>query len=135
MRRFSVPEMGRMKVTQEGAMQDMCELLTSSEVIDEYGVPQKTWSVEDTSICGLSHSSPNRYTSTEGMQDAAGGTQVAMEIRSLRLPKETVISNFGRVKITHRFGELETNPTTYEIIGDPQKGPSGLLVQIERVTL
>lgn len=131
MREFSVTELDRMEVTQEAVMQDTCELLTFVEVEDEYGVPQKVWSVLDTLQCGLSHSATN----SEGMLDAEGGTQVPIETRTLRLPADTVVSNLMRVRITHRFNVEQDDPVTYEIIGDPQLGPSGLLVQVERVTV
>lgn len=124
-----------MQAVQQGAMMDECELLTrSTDATDPYGYPAEMFTVTATLQCGLSHSQTN----DEAMLEFAGGTQAPMEIRQLRLAVDTSsvsdrLSNLDRIRITRRFGTAVT-PVTYEIVGDPQRGPSGLLLRLQKVT-
>jgi hypothetical protein len=134
MRPLSPAELARMRALQTAAMQDECELLQQiNGEPDAYGVPTISYRVVATTACGLSHS----QTGSKAGFDEAGGrgrldTQVATEDLELRLPKGTVIRNIDRVRITKRFGQPVT-PATYEIIGTPQTGPSGLLARVQNV--
>lgn len=127
---LSAGDLTRMQTVQEAAMLDRCELMQRSEgAIDAYGLPAPAYTVTDYLTCGLSHSQTNR----EAGGRERRGTQVPVEIRRLRLPAETVLSNVDRVRVTHRFGAPIT-PVLYEIVGDPQRGPSGLVVELQKVT-
>jgi hypothetical protein len=123
-------DMQQMQAAQEASMPDECQLLRRTDgAVDAYGVPAPAYAVAATVKCGLSHSQVN----SEAGGRERRGTQVPIEIRRLRLPADTSVSNIDRVSITRRFGASIT-PVLYEIVGDPQRGPSGLLVQIQKVT-
>jgi hypothetical protein len=54
----------------------------------------------------------------------------------LRLPINTVISGVDRVRITHRFGVMLLNiGVEYELIGEPMRGPSGLVLKLRSTEL
>ncbi len=119
-----------MTATQYAAMMDQCVILRYTESgQDARGYPVVTFVAGETVCCGLEHSK----TDQEAMLDAAKGTQVAMFDGSLRLPKDTVINTRDRVRIIKRFGAA-VDPVSYEIVGTPRLGPSGLLARVKRVT-
>lgn len=128
MRAFSSEELSRMQSTQEDAMQDTCVLLTRSEAsTDEYNLPVVEWTESDPISCGLGFESPDRE---EGMDLA----EVAMAEPKLRLPIDTDITNVDRVRMTYRFGVALDTALTFELVGNPTRGPSGLVVQLKAVT-
>lgn len=134
MRAFSAGEISRMQGVQEAALMDQCELLQRADgTADAYGIPTPGYTVVATVACGLEHSAIKVDTSNEAGGSERLGTQAPTEERFLRLPRDLQVSNADRVRITRRFGAKVT-PVTYELIGMPQMGPSGLLVRIQRVT-
>lgn len=127
---LSKADLAAMQCTQVAAMVDVCELLQRTDgTPDAYGMPTPAYTVVDTVACGLSHSQTN----SEAGGSERRGTQVPIEIRRLRLPADTQVSNIDRVRLAKRFG-FSIEPVLYEIVGDPQRGPSGLLVQVRKVT-
>jgi hypothetical protein len=72
--------------------------------------------------CGVDHK-----TATESLNGEVVGTEVI-----LRLPIETQICQVDRVRITHRHGLLVAEDD-YELLGQPMRGPSGLVVRVKKV--
>lgn len=108
-------------------MQDECVFLErGSASTDSYGMPVVSYTAGDTSECGL-NDAPKR--------EAMGGAEVPLVDATLRLPlaAETSISNVDRVQLTKRFGAAIT-AVTYQFVGKPRRGPSGLTVQLQKVT-
>jgi hypothetical protein len=122
MNAFSTTELERMQGAQTGAMQDTCIILQYVAGSGDYGYGQ-SYTTGATVVCGLNHKA------REVMQD----TQVVMTDAVLRLPIATAVDNLDRVKITKRFGVAVT-PETYEILGAPERGPSGLVLKLRKVT-
>lgn len=114
-----------MEGTQEAAMMDTCLIAEPSTTEDAYNNPVAawTWSSATESECGF-NPSPSR----EVMRQVPECDAV------LRLPVDTTISAVARVRITKRFGETQSSPRNYEVIGNPRRGASGLLVWLRKVT-
>lgn len=123
---FTATELSRMQTAQDAAMQDTCVVLEySGGATDDYGMPLPAiYTAGDTLACGLD---------TNPRGEAMSGAQVAMVDARLRLPIGTVLDVRDRIRVTHRFGVAIT-AETYEILGVPRRGPSGLLVDLKRVT-
>jgi hypothetical protein len=133
MRSFSTAELAGMQATQETAMMDRCTILSfTAGAADERGLPTVTYVAAATNVpCGLQHSRQN----DEAMGETGAGTQVPMFDGTLRLPISTVIKATDRVSITHRFGVALAAAELYELVGNPRRGPSGLLGRVKRVTV
>lgn len=101
-------------------MMDTCTLVEviDSDDVEEYGKPI-TATNETSSECGLNLTASKEWLNAEmRVYDAR-----------LRLPIDTEISNVDHVIITHRFG-VEVDGMRFEFIGDPRRGPSGLLADL-----
>lgn len=134
MRAMTPAELSRMAGVQTSAMPDECEVLRrTTGAADAYGMPAVTYSVVATAPCGLEHSQIRADASNEAGGRERLGTQVATEVKLLRMPSGTDVRSTDRVRITKRFGQPVT-PLTYEVVGVPQAGPSGLLARIQKVT-
>jgi len=118
---FTTDDLADMRTAQEAVMMDTCELLCKAETgTDEYGMPKTGFTVSATSICGLNTTASREMLNAEAhFYDA-----------KLRLPHDTVITNVDQVCITHRYGQLLQTPITYEILGSPIVGPSGMVLNL-----
>lgn len=124
MRVFTTTELSRMQGTQDSAMMDSCKILAYSAVVDDYGNAAETYTAGDEMDCGFDPTA-NR----EVMDD----TEVVITDAALRLPIDTDVSNLDRIQITKRHGVAVT-AETYEIIGNKERGPSGLVLKLRLVT-
>ena len=128
MRTFTEDELERMQDTQEGAMQDTCQILTyDPSSTDDYGMPVEVWTLGDVVACGFDPSA---------REEINFGTEVAMTDAVLRLPIDTDITNHDRIKMLRRYDDdlEETDQEKYEILGNPERGPSGLVLNLRRIT-
>lgn len=124
MRAFGSEELERLGLTQVAAMQDRCVLEVASSAPNAYGYGQ-AYSDGAAPACGL-HMSPSREVMESG--------QVAMPDARLRLPLGTNVTGVDRVRITHRYGALLSTPLVYDVIGLPERGPSGLQLNLRLST-
>lgn len=124
MRHFTPTELARMQGTQVSAMQDACIVLAYSATPDRYGNPQPTYTAGSEIVCGFDP------TTDDEVQDSG---QVVIADASIRLPLGTAIDSRDRIRVTKRFGVAVT-PLDFEVIGMPQRGPSGLVVLVRKVT-
>ena len=133
MRAFTSTELERMQGAQEDAMMDKGVILeyTETDRSDEYGVPVAPYVEGAVTVCGFD-GSPRQ----EVNAPAGGGnvTQVDINEVRLRFPLDTRIDNLDRLRVTHRFGVLQDEPATYELLEQPRQGPSGLLVRARKVS-
>lgn len=108
-------------------MMDTALHLQRSVVNDRYNRPSETFTPAQSYRCGF-----DPDPSTEGMN----ATEAAMMDARLRLPilLDEVIANTDRLRITHRFGVVVDSPVDFEIVGLPERGPSGLVFTLKRVT-
>ena len=130
---FAAAELTGMQDTAEESMMDTCVVLVwSSGSSDAFGQPVETWTAGDAIACGF-----NPKGGREINASAGGGIAAANPIltdASVRLPIDTTLDRKDRVQITHRFGVAIT-AQTYEIIGEPRRGPSGLQLDLRRAAL
>lgn len=124
MRAFTTVELARLQATQVSSMQDVCILESRSAGTSAYGYSHG-YADGVTTVCGL-HMSPSREVMEAG--------QVALPDARLRLPIATVVANVDRVRVTHRYGAALAAPLTYEVIGLPERGPSGLQLNLRLAT-
>lgn len=92
---------------------------------NEYGMAIKAWAEDEELACG--------YNAT-AIKQVMDGTRVTLTDARLRLPIGTTLDSLDRFRITKRLGEILADPPTYEILGEPRQGPSGLLVDLRLVT-
>ena len=126
---FSSDVLARMQATQESAMQDECQLWSYTEgSLDDYGRSSSDpYSLLTTTPCGYK---------PDNKGEAMGKGQVVLTAGELRLPVsiEDSLTQTARIKLTKRFGVALTTPLTFNIVGNPERGPSGLVLKLERVT-
>lgn len=120
---FSTAELESMQDTQTGAMMDAAIVLTRAAASGDYGYGPATYTAGSTLACGFDPKP----------REVMGDTQVEMSDGRLRLPIATTVTHLDRVKVTKRFG-VTTPAQTYEILGQPRRGPSGLVLNLRRVT-
>ena len=128
MRAFTTDELSRMQSTQESAMMDTCQVVRRMESgTDDYGYPIEAYEIVWTGECGFDASS-NKEVMESG--------QVAVIDAQIRLPIsiQEDFDNLDRIKITYRHGVEDESPQTFEMIGEPERGPSGLVVNLRLVT-
>ena len=114
---LSTSELADMQEAQEGHMMDTCILVQviDSDDVDSMGHPL-TGDVETESECGLDQTASKEWLNAEArVYDA-----------KIRLPIDTDISNVDHLRITKRFG-VAVDELRYEFLGDPMRGPSGLV--------
>ncbi len=124
MRAFGSDELERMQATQHAAMRDRCVLEIAANAPHAYGYGL-AYSAGAALACGL-HMSPSREVMESG--------QVAMPDARLRLPLGTNVTGVDRVRVTHRYGALLSTPLVYDVIGLPERGPSGLQLNLRLST-
>jgi len=126
MREFDAEELSRMRLHQDGAMQDVCVPMTMTGGDgDDYNIPIVAYADGASLACGLRMVRPD---------EAMGEAEVALFEAELRLPVDTDISHLDRVRVTHRYGEVLETPLTFELAGKPRRGPSGLVLRLRLVT-
>jgi hypothetical protein len=116
-----------MRGTQDSAMMDTCQRLPyAAGAADAYGNPgSSSWSAGATLSCGF-----KPFSRKEEMD----GTQVVIVDAEMRLPIATVLDNRDRLKLTKRHGATISPQPVYEIIGEAERGPSGLVLRLRLVT-
>lgn len=121
---FGRGELNDMRSTQELHMMDSCLIAEPTTSTDSYNLPSKSWNWDNAeqSMCGF-----NANPSKELLDQVPESQAVC------RLPIETVLNHRSRIRITHRFGEA-IDAITFDVIGTPRQGPSGLLAWLKKVT-
>ena len=117
-----------MQDTQESAMQDTCQIKSRMETgYDDYGYPIASYKIIYVGACGFDASAN---------KEVMLGTQVAVVDAQIRLPLSSLddFDNLDRIKITYRFGDEAEDPQTFEVLGLPERGPSGLVLNLRLVT-
>ena len=121
---FSEDELARMQVAQESAMMDRCILLTKYEQgRDGHNNPIYGEAKSRELICGLDPTAS---------QEIPDGSEVVLIDARLRLSlsTESSIRNISRVKIVKRFGVILDPPLIFEVVGLPERGPSGIVLNL-----
>ena len=122
---FTTDELAALETDQEAHMMDICTIGAYRAVPDGYGIPTPTYTAGSAIICGLNENV---------RQEVQSRGEVVMVDAVLRLPVGTVVDSRDRITITHRFGGELTVKPVYNIIGNPRRGASGLLLNLALVT-
>lgn len=126
---FSGGELDGLRATQEGSMLDTCELLGYvAGGRDDHNLPTPgAWDLVATSRCGFDPGAGD---------EVLEAAEVATSEASLRLPYSAASSldRLSRVRVTHRYGQELGSPQLFEVVGLPEVGPTGLVVNLRRVT-
>ena len=126
MRVLDPAELARMRATQASSMMDTCVVLAYGEDgSDNYGLPEHCYTPQDPTPCGFDPGAG---------KEVMDGAQVVVTDARLRLSLGTAVDPRDRIRITHRFGEALATPPTFEILGEPERGPSGMVLNLRLVT-
>lgn len=122
---LSESELLAMRDTQADHMNDTCVIRAYGSTTDEFNMPKPKYTAGTPMTCGFRARSPR-----EVLQRA----QIATSDGDVRLPVGTLLDRRSRIRITHRHGQALNPVEDYEIIGEPLRGPSGLVVVVRRAT-
>lgn len=124
---FSAGELSGMKTAQEGHMMDSCRILVwAAGSADAYGRKVDSYTAGSEIACGFKFD--NRTVEVQGESEV-----VVIDGR-FRLPAATTIKASDRIRLTKRFGTALSPAVDFDVIGQPRLGPSGLVVDVAKVT-
>lgn len=122
---FATPDLAGMQTTQDEHMMDTCTIGTyTTSSTDDYGAPIPTWPAGSPISCGFR---------VFRVDEVLGQTMVPTADAQVRLPIGTSFGPKDRITITHRHG-VNVTDQAYGIVGDAKRGPSGLVVDLRRVS-
>lgn len=125
MRALTSTELERLRDTQDAAMMDTGLIQTFIEAADTYGQMIRTWSDGSPLPMGID-------TSPGGNEGRGDEMTVVKEDATARLPIGTVVDITNRIKVLMRHGEA-IEPIIYGILEPPRRGPSGIVLRLQRV--
>lgn len=124
---FTAGDLSEMRTTQNDHMMDTCHRLAYSVAGDDYGEQVPTWTENVTDIqCGLDVRA--------GSENLRSDLTAVRHDATIRLPISIAWDTKDRIKITKRHGEAVTG-VVYSIVGPIQRGPSGIRMLLEEVTV
>ena len=123
---FNAADLAALRATQTTHMFDQCRVLRHSKGARlPLGDRVDVWTADaDATPCGYSASS----------REAQDGDNIVLSDGVMRLPHTVTLHTPDRLRLTHRFGELLAAHITFEVLGVPMPGPSGLVCKVKRVT-
>lgn len=128
MRPLTAGELTSLRSAYDGTLLDTCQLLSwGGTARDDHNQPAPAWQLLLTTSCGFQSGATG---------EVLDGTEVVTVDATLRLPLalEGSLGSRDRVRVTHRHGEVLAAPLTFSIVGEPLRGPAGLVVHLQRVT-
>ncbi len=126
MRSFTLAELAALRRTQTSAMMDTCVILShSAGATDAFGNPTDIYVAGESVPCGYKPRST---------REAQQGNETVLIDAEMRLPVMTVIKATDRVRLLRRYGETLAVPLLFSVVGQPAQGPSGLVVNLRKVT-
>lgn len=131
MRVFTADELVRMRGVQGQAMMDACLLHTWTPIVDDYGTETIGWTDTGLLACGLDVSNVGIGGSEQRRND---GTIVSISATlRLSLADGQGVTEEGQVTIIYRNQEALVPPLVYGIAGQPQRGPTGYVLQLMEI--
>jgi hypothetical protein len=122
---FTSDELARMQAAQSDHMMDTCRLGTKTESQSTSGHVSASFSYGAGVACGFSPKGSK-------VAERPDGSPVFSDA-SLRLPLGTAVTATDRVKLTHRFGVALSPEEEWDVAGEPARGPSGVVVPLNKV--
>ncbi len=129
---LTAADLAAMRATQIAAMQDTCTLRKWAPTVDNYGTEVPAYTDTTGVECGLDVS--GGAGGGGGERRRADGTIVVISA-TLRLSLEdgAGLTEEDRVTVTHRHGEALSPALAYGFDGQPQRGPTGYVVNLVEV--
>jgi len=119
-------ELADMRATQAAAMMDTCTLRSWSPTVDDYGTEVEGWTERTDVPCGLDTSRAGRE-----VRRVDGTVAVIDAALRLTMADGAMLSPEDAITVTRRNGEPVT--LAYGIAGPVQRGPTGVVVQLQAV--
>lgn len=107
-------------------MQDTCVIQTYWATFDTYGAPVITFTDGAPVGCG--------FDPTGGRKNRRVDLTALHVDATVRLPIGTAVSAKDRIKVTKRFGTALGAALVFDVQGSPQQGPSGIVLELAKVT-
>lgn len=123
---LSASELSQLQTEYEATFSDTGQIGTRTTDTNAMNETEKTWSYGDALACGF------QYLGGTERSRGAEGTITPVNAR-VRLPRGTSISPLSRFKLTHRYGTVLSTPQEFDVVGYPQEGPSGVVVDLQEV--
>ena len=130
MRPFTAGELASMRIVQNAAMMDTCTLRKWAPTVDNYGTEIAAYTDTTDVDCGLDVSGGTG--SNERRRPDGTITTISATLR-LSLDDGAGLTEEDRVTVTHRNSELLAPALAYGIDGQPQRGPTGYVLQLVEV--
>lgn len=129
MRAFTADELTAMRAVQTGAMMDTCTLRKWAPTTDNYGTEIPAYTETANVDCGLDVSVAG------GREQRRPDGTITMISATLRLSLDdgTGLTEEDRITVTKRNGETLSPALAYGIDGQPQRGPTGYVLQLVEV--
>ena len=124
MRHFTTTELDRFRTTQDSAMMDIGVIQTFTEAADTFGQMIRTWTDGDPLEMGID--------TRPGSENRSDEMTIVKEDATARLPIDTTVEIRDRIKVIMRHGEA-IEPIIFGILEEPRRGPSGILLRLQRV--
>ena len=128
---LSALEIAQMQLDNVAHMPDTAVLMTRVNALDSYGQPIATWTDAATVPCGFEFS-PYKFRAREMGLPGEETSEILVRAR-VSIDYYDVVSQSSRVRLTKRYDVALTTPETYEIQGFSERGPSGLILNLQRV--
>lgn len=126
MRSLQSEELDRLQSNQASSLMDAGKIYTYSDgATDSYGLPAPSYTAGSAIACG--------YKSRSTREVQQGNETITVDAE-LRLTHGTTITSKDRFELTKRYGEALSPTLMFYVIGLPAIGPSGVVVNLKRVT-
>lgn len=117
-------ELARLQAAQVSSLMDTCVLMQYTTIGETtYGTPVERWLDCGSYPCGF------RPTVR---RELLGQSEVPEAEAELRLSINTAVEHVERIRLTHRY-HVAITPEEYDVVGEPKRGPSGLVLLLKKV--
>lgn len=124
---LSTEELTWMRENYDASLMDTCEILDVTE--ESWDSPESV-SVVTTVACGFEPMSGREVMGRTEVEEPDGRARFSID-------NEAYLTKNRRVRVTHRYGEawgIDADRRTYDIVSVPQRGPAGVVVDLELTT-
>jgi len=124
---FTASDLASMRDAQTGHMMDTCYIQALTQTTNTFGEVVNSWADSGSAVdCGLDMK--------PGSEVRGTNKTVVQYDATLRLAITTTIDETQRIRVTKRFGESIT-PIIYDIVSPIQRGPSGIRLLLNKVSV
>ena len=125
---FTTADLANMRSAHTDRLQDECYIQALTETANTYGEVVNSWADSGSAIaCGLDMSA--------GSEVRGINKTVVQYDAVLRLPITSAVAETQRIRVTKRYAESLTTPIVYDIISPIQRGPSGIRILLNKVSV